>query len=103
MGLISAQVEPVAATLTDLYTATSETVVSSILICNKNTTNGTFRIAIRLGGALISNAAYIYYDVLLSAKDTFIATIGLTLPSTSVISVYSSVASINFHVFGESV
>ena len=96
------QLNPGATTLTDLYTVPAATQVtsSSIVICNQDVTAGTFRIAIRVGGGAINAKHYLYYDQQLLAKTTFIATIGITLAATDIVSVYASSALMSFNLFG---
>lgn len=97
------QQNPSATTLTTLYTvpANTSTVVSSLTICNRSSTATTFRIAIRPLGAGISDTHYLYYDVFIGGNDTFIATIGISLATTDVISVYASAATLSFHAYGQ--
>ena len=96
------QSNPSAATLTTLYTvpASTSTVCSSLTICNRSSTATTFRVAVRPAGAAISNEHYIYYDVTLAGNDTFIATIGISLATTDVVSVYATLATLSFNLFG---
>jgi glucose-6-phosphate dehydrogenase assembly protein OpcA len=97
------QSNPSATTLTTLYTvpASKEAVVSSISIANLTTTAATFRIAIRPAGASITNAHYLGYDITVGASDTTIITVGITLATTDVISVYASTANLVFQAFGD--
>ena len=97
------QSNPSATTLTTLYTvpASTSTVCSSITICNRSATATSFRVAIRPAGAAISNEHYLYYDVTLAGNDTFIATIGITLATTDVVSVYATNATLSFHLYGQ--
>ena len=96
------QSNPLAASLTTLYTvpALTSTVASSIVICNRSATATFFRVAIRPTGASISDEHYLYYDVAIAGNDTFIATIGLTLATTDVVSVYATLATLSFNLFG---
>lgn len=99
------QVAPSAATLTTLYTvpALTSTAVSSVTICNRSSTATSFRVAIRPAGAAISNEHYLYYDVTIAGNDTFIATIGMTLATTDVVSVYATLATLSMHIYGQEV
>ena len=96
------QSNPSAATLTTLYTvpAVTTAVGSSITICNRSATATSFRLAVRPAGAAIANEQYIYYDVAIGGNDTFIATIGITLATTDVVSVYATLATLSFNLFG---
>ena len=97
------QSNPTATTLTTLYTVPGATsaVCSSIVVCNRSATATTFRIAVRPAGAGISNEHYIYYDVTLAGNDTFIATIGISLATTDVVSVYATLATLSFNLYGQ--
>ena len=97
------QVEPAAATLTTLYTvpAATSTVISSLVVCNLSSVTTTFRVAVRVAGAAITNKQYIYYGVTIAGNDTFIFTGGISLATTDVISVYCTLATVVFNVFGQ--
>lgn len=97
-----AQINPSANILTDLYTvpAVTSTAVSSVVICNQNSTDIAFRISIAIAGAGDAIKQYIYYDLPLMANDTFIATIGVTLATTDVVRVRSNTANVSFSLFG---
>jgi glucose-6-phosphate dehydrogenase assembly protein OpcA len=99
------QVNPAATTLTTLYTVPSATqaVVSTIVIANLTGTSASFRIAIRIGGASISNSQYIAYDVTVGAADSTALTLGLTLGAADVISVYGSINALAFMAFGSEI
>jgi len=99
---ILGQSSPSATTETALYTvpAGTSTVCSSLSICNRGTTQTTFRISISAAGAATANKDYLYYDVTLAGNDTFIATIGVTLATTDKIRVYSGNANLSFQLFG---
>ena len=97
------QLSPGAASLSTLYTvpAATSTAVSSIVVSNRSATATSFRIAIRPAGAAISNEMYLYYDVILAGNDTFVATIGITLATTDIVSVYNTLATLSFNLFGQ--
>lgn len=97
------QSNPSATTLTTLYTvpASKEAVVSSISVANLTASDATYRIAIRPAGASITNAHYLGYDITVGASDSTIITVGLTLATTDVISVYASTADLVFQAFGD--
>lgn len=97
------QVAPGATTLTTLYTvpALTTTAVSSVVVCNRSSTATSFRIAVQPAGAAISNEMYLYYDVTIAGNDTFVATIGISLATTDVISVYNTLATCSFQAFGQ--
>lgn len=99
------QSNPAATTATSLYTvpASTSTVVSSISICNLASSSATYRIAVRPAGASLANQHYLAYDVTVGASDTTIITVGLTLATTDVITVYSSTANLSFAAFGSEI
>lgn len=97
------QSNPSATTLTTLYTvpAAKEAVISTISVANLTSTAATFRLAVRPAGASITNAHYIGYDITVGASDSTLITVGLTLATTDVISVYASTANLVFQAFGD--
>ena len=99
------QSAPSATTNTDLYTVPSatSTVVSTISICNRSLTSTTFRIAVRPGGAAIANQHYIVYDAVAPGNDTVYLTIGISLATTDVVTVYAGAATLSFSVFGSEI
>lgn len=99
------QSNPSATTATTLYTVPSatDTVVSSISICNLASTDASFRIAVRPAGATLANQHYLAYDVTVGANDTTIITVGLTLDATDVVTVYASTANLVFHAYGSEI
>jgi len=99
------QSNPSATTLTTLYTVPSATsaVCSTLVVCNRSSTATSFRVAVRPAGASISNEHYIYYDVPIAGNDTFCATIGISLATTDVVSVYATLATLSFSLFGQQV
>lgn len=96
------QLAPSATTNTDLYTAPSATsaVISTLTICNRSDTVSTFNIAVRPGGAAIENKHYIAFQVAVPGRDTTTLTLGITLATTDVITVYASSANLSFNAFG---
>jgi glucose-6-phosphate dehydrogenase assembly protein OpcA len=99
------QSNPSATTLTTLYTvpASTQAVISSISIANLTATAATFRIAVRPAGASITNAHYLGYDITVGASDTTIITVGVTMNTTDVLSVYASTANLTFQAYGSEV
>lgn len=99
------QSAPSATTPTNLYTVGSSksAIVSTIAVCNRSATAGTFRIAIRPDGATLSNEHYIAYDSTIGANDSTFITVGVTLGDTDVITVYASSANQSFSAFGSEI
>ena len=96
------QSNPAATTATTLYTVPSakSAVVSTISICNQAATSATYRIAIRPAGATLAAQHYLAYDSSITANNSTMITIGVTLATTDVITVYASTATMSFSVFG---
>lgn len=99
------QVNPSATSATTLYTVPSATsaVVSTIVICNQAASAATFRIAVRPAGAALAAQHYVAYDVTVGASDSTALTLGITLATTDVITVYGSTATLSFSAFGSEV
>jgi glucose-6-phosphate dehydrogenase assembly protein OpcA len=99
------QSNPSATTATTLYTVPSATatVVSTIVICNQAATAATFRISVRQAGAAQTAAMYVAYDVTVGASDSTALTLGLTLATTDVVTVYASTATLSFAAFGSEI
>lgn len=96
------QNSPAATTATTLYTVPSSVaaVGSSLTICNQNTASITYRIAVRPAGASLAALHYLAYDVLLNGNSTHVLTLGLTLATTDVVTVYASTTAVSFSLFG---
>lgn len=96
------QVAPSATTATTAYTvpASTETVVSTIAVCNRGATSATYRIAVRPDGATLADQHYIAYDTTLTANNSTMITIGVTLDASDVVTVYASNANLSFSLFG---
>jgi hypothetical protein len=99
------QSNPSATTATSLYTvpAATQTIVSSVTVCNQSSTAGTYRIAVRVAGASLTASQYVTYDVSLSGNATDTLTLGLTLGATDVVTVYASTANFSFAAFGSEI
>jgi len=97
------QVNPTATTATTLYTVPSakSAVISSLTVCNQASTAATFRVAVRPAGATLAAVHYVAYDVAVGAADTTALTLGITLTTTDVVTVYASTANISFHAYGD--
>jgi hypothetical protein len=97
------QLDLTTTSLTDLYTvpASTETVVSTVIIANRETTATTFRLAIRVDGDAISNQHYVAYDVPVAANDSTTLTLGITLAATDVVTVSAGDADfLSVNIFG---
>lgn len=99
------QSAPSATTDTTLYTvpAATETIISTITVCNRGTSAGTFRVAVRPNAATLANSHYVAYDVSLPANSVQTLTLGITVDATDVITVRASTADFTFSAFGSEI
>jgi glucose-6-phosphate dehydrogenase assembly protein OpcA len=99
------QSAPSATTATTLYTVpnATQTVVSTISVCNRTGGELLFRIAIRPAGEALATKHYIAYDAKVAGQDTTFITVGATLGATDVITVYASSADLTFNAFGSEI
>lgn len=96
------QVNPAATTATTLYTvpASTQTIISTVVVTNQAATAGTYRISVRVAAAADNAKQYIAYDVSLPANASDTLTLGVTLGATDVVTVYASSATFSFNAFG---
>lgn len=96
------QSSPSATTNTNIYTvgAGKQAIISTLIVANRSASGASYRIAIRPGGATLANEQYIAYGVAIAANDSTALTLGLTLGSGDIITVYASSANLSFGVFG---
>lgn len=100
------QLDLTTTSLTDLYTvpASTETVVSTVVIANRTASPTTFRLAARIDGDAISNRHYLAFDVPVAANDSTTLTLGIALEATDVISVQAGTANaLSINAFGAEV
>jgi len=102
---ILGQSNPIANTLTTVYTVPSGTqaVVSTVTICNQANTATTFKLAVQPANATIDNKHYVNFDTPLPANDTIALTIGMTLGNTDVISANCATGNVSINVFGSEI
>jgi hypothetical protein len=96
------QEAPSATSPVNIYTVPSNTeaVISTIVVANRASSAGSFRLSVRPAGATQADQHYIAYDVPIGANDSTTLTIGITLAETDVITGYASSANMSFNVFG---
>lgn len=96
------QSAPSATTVTTLYTVPNLTLttVSSLVICNRAGSGGTFRVSVHVAGAGADNKQYLFYDQSINANTTQTVVIGMCLNQTDVVKVYASSADFSFNLFG---
>ena len=96
------QLAPSATTTETLYTTPNlaQTTVSSLVICNRNAGNQTFRVSVHVTGAGADNKQFLYYDKEVAANNTITVVIGITLNQADEVKVYASNADLSFNLFG---
>ena len=100
------QVVPAASGLTTLYTVPSGTqaVCSTLSVCNLAGFVNTYRIAVRPSGASIISQHYIAYDAQVAGNDSNFLTLGLSLGSGDIVSVFTPYNSgLAFSLFGSEI
>lgn len=98
------QSKPAADTATTLYTvptgAGNYAVISSLVINNVTQDSTSVRVAIRPAGATLEDKHYIVYGSTVSAFQSQVYTIGITIASTDVVTVYDGNGKCSFNLFG---
>jgi glucose-6-phosphate dehydrogenase assembly protein OpcA len=99
------QSAPSATTATTLYTVPSAkaAIISTLVVANRDSASATFRVSVRPAGAAQANQHYIAYDVSVGANDSTALTLGITMATTDVLTVYASTANLSFNAFGSEV
>jgi hypothetical protein len=89
-------------TATAVYTCPSstETIVSTITVCNRAAATKTYRIILRPNDETLADKHYLAYDVAIAANDTVALTLGITMDATDKLYVSSSTNDLSFNVFG---
>ena len=95
------QVNPGATTATTLYTVPGSTsaLCSTLVAANLGVTT-KIRVAVRPAGATLDPKHYIAYDVPVNQYDTLFLTLGISLATTDVVTVYAGTANVAFSLFG---
>lgn len=102
MSLISAtaQVNPLATTLTDGYTVPADTYFEGhVIVANRSAVATTFRISIAIAGAADSPAQYIAYDVTIGSN-AVVASPRFAIGPADVVRVYATLATLAFSITG---
>ena len=99
------QLNPTANVETTVYTvpAATQTVVSTVAVCNLSNVATTFSLAVKVANATVANKSYINYQTPLPGNDTMTLTLGLTLGNTDVISANCGSANVAINVFGSEI
>lgn len=99
---ILGQANPLAATLTSLYAVpgVTQTIVSTITVCNRSATPTTFRLSVAIAAAADALQQYFAYDVPIGANEAMSFTLGISLQASDVIRCYATLATLSFQAFG---
>lgn len=99
------QINPTANTLTTAYTvpAATQTVISTVSVCNQSANATTFSLAVQPAGASIAAKHYINFNTPLPGNDTITLTIGMTLGNTDVLSANAAIGNVSINVFGSEI
>ena len=99
---ILVQVADASANDVELYLvpASTEAVVSTIVVCNREAANNTFRIATKTDNSAVANTDYVAYDSVINGNDTITLTLAITLQAGAEISVGASDANVTFQAYG---
>jgi len=99
------QEAPSATTATALYTVPSatEAVISTITVCNRGSSAGTFRLYIRPDDETLANKHYLVYDASVAANQTVALTLGVTVNAADVLYCYASTGDFSFNAFGSEI
>jgi hypothetical protein len=96
------QAAPAATTPNNTYTvpAATEAVISTVVIANRDSSAGSFRLSVRPNGATQADQHYLAYDVPIAANDSTTLTLGITMDAADVLTFYASSADMSINVFG---
>ena len=83
-----------------LVPASTEAIVSTIVVANREAAADTFRIATKTDNSTVANTDYIAYDTTIGANDSITLTLGVTLQTGAEISVGASDANVTFQAYG---
>lgn len=99
------QINPTANVLTTAYTvpAATQTVISTVTICNQSANAATFCIAVQPANAAIVSKHYVNFNTPLPGNDTITLTLGMTLGNTDVLSANASTSTVSINVFGSEI
>lgn len=102
---VLAQSSPSSTSVANVYTvpAATNTIISTMMICNRATVNASYNIAIQPAAATLANQHYIAFNTLVPANDSIALTVGISLAATDLVSVQANTTGVNnlgFTLFG---
>ena len=101
-------INPSANTQTNVYVvpASTEAVISTIAICNQDSTNVSYSLIVMPPGAFASPSAaanFVIRGAVVPAADSIILTIGLTANAGTVIAANTNNPNVSFSIFGSEI
>ena len=82
-------------------TASTSTIISSIVVCNTSTSAATYSIAINTASGTYAAGKYKVYQASIAGNDTVALTLGLILdPTARYLNVSDSAGVVNFSAYG---
>lgn len=99
---ILGQLDPVAATLTTLYTAPAGgAVISTVVVCNRTGSPVACRLSFAVTGAADDPKQYVFYDTPVPANDAIVwRDARVALAVGDVVRGYAATQDLSFNVFG---
>jgi hypothetical protein len=88
-----------------IYTCPSatQTIVSSIVIANREAADNTFQIILRPNNETLADKHYLAYDTPIVANDVVALTLGITMDASDQLYVQGSDTNLSFSVFGSEI
>jgi hypothetical protein len=85
-----------------LYTCPSstETVISTLTVCNRAAAAKTYRIILRPNDETLADKHYLAFDVPIAANDTTALTLGITMDAADKLYVSGNDTNLSFSAFG---
>ena len=101
-------INPSANTQTNVYVvpASTEAVISTIAVCNQDSTNVSYSLIVMPPGAFASPSAaanFVIRGAVVPAADSIILTIGLTANAGTVIAANTNNPNVSFSIFGSEI
>lgn len=100
---IIAQLDAAVATSENLYVCPRQTMIDDIVVtfCNRGAAADAVRISVARAGIALGDEQYFYYDFPVTAKDTFMSSIGAVLRAGDIMRCYSTTGNTTFAVTGD--
>ena len=102
---ILGQVLTTANTTSNLYSvpAATNTVISTVSVCNQSNVASTFRLAVRPTSEALASKHFLNFDTPLPGNDTITLTLGITMGALDVMVVNASSSLVSCSAFGSEI